>query len=125
MIRRPPRSTLFPYTTLFRSHIAALRNYCRPRFEQSFDEAEKAEDGADLEIVEGRHPVIELQELAAGRERFVPNELILDAATHNNVVLTVSNMGRKSTYLRHAALIVIMAHMESFRTARSVRRGVE
>src|SRR5258708_23066492 len=22
MIRRPPRSTLFPYTTLFRSHIA-------------------------------------------------------------------------------------------------------
>src|SRR3712207_7459877 len=25
MIRRPPRSTLFPYTTLFRSHRAALR----------------------------------------------------------------------------------------------------
>src|SRR2546426_1896802 len=24
MIRRPPRSTLFPYTTLFRSHIAPL-----------------------------------------------------------------------------------------------------
>src|SRR2546427_9198110 len=23
MIRRPPRSTLFPYTTLFRSHLAA------------------------------------------------------------------------------------------------------
>src|SRR3712207_7061328 len=25
MIRRPPRSTLFPYTTLFRSHTATLR----------------------------------------------------------------------------------------------------
>src|SRR5256885_13020993 len=25
MIRRPPRSTLFPYTTLFRSHDAPLR----------------------------------------------------------------------------------------------------
>src|SRR3712207_7174549 len=25
MIRRPPRSTLFPYTTLFRSRIAILR----------------------------------------------------------------------------------------------------
>src|SRR3712207_7454796 len=25
MIRRPPRSTLFPYTTLFRSHVAADR----------------------------------------------------------------------------------------------------
>src|SRR2546430_11136798 len=29
MIRRPPRSTLFPYTTLFRSPPAALR--CRAR----------------------------------------------------------------------------------------------
>src|SRR3712207_8438430 len=28
MIRRPPRSTLFPYTTLFRSHIARAE---RPR----------------------------------------------------------------------------------------------
>src|SRR5690348_17990403 len=30
MLRRPPRSTLFPYTTLFRSHVARLlldRNY--------------------------------------------------------------------------------------------------
>src|SRR5258706_11318149 len=25
MIRRPPRSTLFPYTTLFRSHAVRLR----------------------------------------------------------------------------------------------------
>src|SRR2546426_3477810 len=29
MIRRPPRSTLFPYTTLFRSHAA--RHECRLR----------------------------------------------------------------------------------------------
>src|SRR3972149_5948980 len=27
MIRRPPRSTLFPYTTLFRSRFAAIRSY--------------------------------------------------------------------------------------------------
>src|SRR2546423_2523031 len=26
MIRRPPRSTLFPYTTLFRSEIAEMQN---------------------------------------------------------------------------------------------------
>src|ERR1700731_4355317 len=51
------------------AHVAALRNYCRPHF----DETEKAEDVGDLEIVEGRHPVIELQELAAGSERFVAN----------------------------------------------------
>jgi DNA mismatch repair protein MutS len=102
------------------AHIAALRNYCRPHF----DEAEKAEDVGDLEIVEGRHPVIELQELAAGSERFVPNELFLDAATHNIVVLTGPNMGGKSTYLRQAALIVIMAQMGSFVPARAVRLGI-
>jgi DNA mismatch repair protein MutS len=102
------------------AHIAALRNYCRPHF----DEAEKAEDVGDLEIVEGRHPVIELQELTAGSERFVPNELFLDAATHNIVVLTGPNMGGKSTYLRQAALIVIMAQMGSFVSARAVRLGI-
>ncbi|MGA7558814.1 MAG: DNA mismatch repair protein MutS [Terriglobales bacterium] len=111
------------------AHIAALRNYCRPRF----DEAEKDEDGGDLEIVEGRHPVIELQELAAGSERFVPNDLFLDSsaqnATQNSsrqniIVLTGPNMGGKSTYLRQAALIVIMAQMGSFVPARAVRLGI-
>jgi DNA mismatch repair protein MutS len=109
------------------AHIAALRNYCRPKFEQKFetnlDEAEKA-DVLDLEIVEGRHPVIELQELAAGSERFVPNDLFLDASTHNIIVLTGPNMGGKSTYLRQAALIVIMAQMGSFVPARAVRLGI-
>jgi DNA mismatch repair protein MutS len=109
------------------AHIAALRNYCRPRFES--DEAEHA---GDLEIVEGRHPVIELQELAAGSERFVPNDLFLNSAfngvtqnmTHNIIVLTGPNMGGKSTYLRQAALIVIMAQVGSFVPARAVRLGI-
>src|SRR5436190_17171543 len=30
MIRRPPRSTLFPYTTLFRSELAGLLNVIYP-----------------------------------------------------------------------------------------------
>ena len=109
------------------AHIAALRNYCRPRFE-----AEDAEHAGDLEIVEGRHPVIELQELAAGSERFVPNDLFQNSsspnktnnATHNIIVLTGPNMGGKSTYLRQAALIVIMAQMGSFVPARAVRLGI-
>jgi len=106
------------------AHIAALRNYCRPHF----DEAEKDENTGDLEIVEGRHPVIELQELAGGSDRFVPNDLFLDAAlhnaTHNIIVLTGPNMGGKSTYLRQAALIVIMAQMGSFVPARAARLGI-
>jgi DNA mismatch repair protein MutS len=102
------------------AHIAALRDYCRPRF----DEAEKNEGAGALEIVEGRHPVIELQSLATGSERFVPNDLFLDGSAHNIVVLTGPNMGGKSTYLRQAALIVIMAQMGSFVPARAVRLGI-
>src|SRR5256885_4028910 len=36
MIRRPPRSTLFPYTTLFRSQV---REQCRPSDGESFGPA--------------------------------------------------------------------------------------
>ncbi len=100
------------------AHIAALHNYCRPKF------TEKPEDSGDLELVEGRHPVIEQQELAAGSERFVPNDLFLNSSTHNIVVLTGPNMGGKSTYLRQAALIVILAQMGSFVPARSARLGI-
>ena len=108
------------------AHIAALRNYCRPQFAGKTE----AEGSGDLEIIEGRHPVIELQELAAGSERFVPNDLFLNSSldlhnmTHNIVVLTGPNMGGKSTYLRQAALIVIMAQMGSFVPARAVRLGI-
>jgi DNA mismatch repair protein MutS len=96
------------------AHIAALRNYCRPQFE----------DSADIEIVGGRHPVIEQQELAGGAERFVPNDLFLNSTTHTVIVLTGPNMGGKSTYLRQAALIVILAQMGSFVPAVSARLGV-
>ena len=95
------------------AHIAALRNYCRPKFD----------DSGDLEIVEGRHPVIEQQEIGGG-ERFVPNDLYLNSTTHTVLVLTGPNMGGKSTYLRQAALIVILAQMGSFVPARSARLGV-
>src|SRR5256885_13061049 len=41
MIRRPPRSTLFPYTTLFRSHALAARD------------ADVAQVGVDRSVVDG------------------------------------------------------------------------
>jgi DNA mismatch repair protein MutS len=99
------------------AHIAALRNYCRPAFVESADAAE-------LEIIEGRHPVIEQQEMAGGSERFVPNDLYLNGTTHNIMLLTGPNMGGKSTYLRQTALIVILAQMGSFVPARSARLSV-
>ena len=78
----------------------------------------------ELEIIEGRHPVIEQQELAGGSERFVPNDLYLNGTTHNILLLTGPNMGGKSTYLRQTALIVIMAQMGSFVPARSAKLSI-
>jgi DNA mismatch repair protein MutS len=110
------------------ANIAALRNYCRPNFIASTDKAaphpKPHGDAGDLEIVEGRHPVIEQQELAGGSERFVPNDLYLNASTHTILLLTGPNMGGKSTYLRQTALIVILAQMGSFVPARSARLSV-
>jgi DNA mismatch repair protein MutS len=111
------------------AHIAALRNYCRPQFMFPTENASAdnvASDGSagDLEIVEGRHPVIEQQEMAGGSERFVPNDLYLNASTHTVLLLTGPNMGGKSTYLRQTALIVILAQMGSFVPARSARLSV-
>jgi DNA mismatch repair protein MutS len=95
------------------AHTAALRNYCRPQLIEG--------ESGELEIIEGRHPVIEQQEMAGGNERFVPNDLYLNSTTHTVLLLTGPNMGGKSTYLRQAALIVILAQMGSFVPARSAR----
>jgi DNA mismatch repair protein MutS len=97
------------------AHTAALRNYCRPQFEET---------AGELEIIEGRHPVIEQQELSGGSERFVPNDLYLNGSTHNILLLTGPNMGGKSTYLRQTALIVILAQMGSFVPARSAKLSI-
>jgi len=106
------------------AHIAALRNYCRPHFVSSAVESTAAGSAGDLQIVEGRHPVIEQQEKAGGSERFVPNDLYLNSSTHTVLLLTGPNMGGKSTYLRQTALIVILAQMGSFVPARSARLSV-
>jgi DNA mismatch repair protein MutS len=110
--------------------VAANRNYCRPRLiPQSLSRADVVQDGitengADIEIVEGRHPVIEQLEISGVAERFVPNDLYLNATTHSILLITGPNMGGKSTYLRQAALIVLMAQMGSFVPARSARLGL-
>ncbi|MFY9584156.1 MAG: hypothetical protein WAR21_06675, partial [Candidatus Acidiferrales bacterium] len=92
------------------ARLAALRNYTRPEFAAA----------GELLIVAGRHPVIE-QLLAQRGERFVPNDLYLDDAGQQLLLITGPNMGGKSTYLRQAALIVLMAQMGSFVPARQAR----
>ena len=92
------------------ARIAAARNYCRPEFT----------DSGELCILAGRHPVIE-QLLEQQAQRFVPNALYLDSATHQILLITGPNMGGKSTYLRQAALIVLLAQIGSFVPAEQAR----
>ena len=69
--------------------------------------------GGEMRIDAGRHPVIErLTEQDAGR--FIPNDLYLNSSSDLIAVITGPNMGGKSTYLRQAALIAILAQMGSF-----------
>jgi DNA mismatch repair protein MutS len=96
--------------------IAQNRAYCRPQFNSG--------DSEQLEVIEGRHPVLELGELTGSTDRFVPNDLYMDSAGHSILLLTGPNMGGKSTYLRQTALIVLMAQMGGFVPARSARLPV-
>ncbi len=83
--------------------VAAANRYVRPRF---------SGDG-EMKVVAGRHPVIEkLAEKDA--QRFIPNDLYFHPETEFISVITGPNMGGKSTYLRQAALLTILAQMGSF-----------
>ena len=68
-------------------------------------------NSADLDIVEGRHPVIEQ---SVRDEDFVPNDIHLDAQNQQVMIITGPNMAGKSTVLRQTALTVLMAQMGAF-----------
>src|SRR3712207_8006613 len=71
MIRRPPRSTLFPYTTLFRSDVEAQRVAARPPRGRGAVGGAVEGDGEALEAAPGiAHPE-QLQPVEHGGERRV------------------------------------------------------
>lgn len=101
--------------------LAAERNYTRPQFTESECGVSAAGAGrGEILVAGGRHPVIEVL-LEQRGERFVPNDVYLDDASRPILLITGPNMGGKSTYLRQAALIVIMAQMGSFVPATEAR----
>ena len=95
------------------AQVAAESRYIRPSFT----------DSGEVRIVAGRHPVIEkLAEKEAAR--FIPNDLYFDTESQFIAVITGPNMGGKSTYLRQAAAIVILAQMGSFVPADSAALSI-
>ncbi|HEX7730324.1 MAG TPA: DNA mismatch repair protein MutS [Terracidiphilus sp.] len=98
------------------AHLAAERNYARPVLA----------DEPVLEAAAARHPVIE-QWMEQTREgRFIANDLYLNSGEDGPSLLLITgpNMGGKSTYLRQAAMLVLMAQMGSFVPADSLKLGL-
>ena len=90
------------------AQVAAENRYHRPSLSET----------GEMRIMAGRHPVIErMADGDAGR--FIPNDLYLNGGTDLIAIITGPNMGGKSTYLRSAALIAIMAQMGGFVPAES------
>jgi DNA mismatch repair protein MutS len=92
------------------AQVASERGYVRPAFV----------DASTFDVVDGRHPVMEV---LAG-DSFVPNDQHLSEREARFVLLTGPNMGGKSTYLRQAALLAVLAQIGSFVPARSMTLGV-
>ena len=101
------------------AHLAAMRGWVRPQVDSS----------GILEFVAARHPVVERRLEDQGAGRFVPNSLHLCAdgsATDGPSLLLITgpNMGGKSTYLRQAALLVVMAQCGCFVPAERMHLGL-
>ncbi len=94
------------------AHLAKQNHYNCPELDASFD----------LDIQQGRHPVIEKQ-LPLG-ETYVANDLFLDRETQQIIMITGPNMSGKSAILRQTALIVLLAQIGSFVPAAKARIGV-
>lgn len=93
------------------AEVAVKHNYVRPR----------VNDSGLLQIIEGRHPVVELM---LDSNFFVPNDAMLDTAGHFIALITGPNMGGKSTYQRQVGLITLMAQMGSFVPAQQAEIGI-
>ena len=94
------------------AQLAIENDYVCPIFDETFD----------LEITNGRHPVIEKQ-LPVGMP-YIANDVFLDRDSQQIIMITGPNMSGKSAILRQTALIVLLAQMGSFVPAEKVRMGV-
>ncbi|MBK9491914.1 MAG: DNA mismatch repair protein MutS [Haliscomenobacter sp.] len=92
--------------------VATRHQYCRPQLSEELE----------IDIREGRHPVIE-QQLPLG-EMYVPNDVFLDHEHQQILMITGPNMAGKSALLRQTALICLMAQMGSYVPARSAHLGI-
>ncbi|MFO7744718.1 MAG: DNA mismatch repair protein MutS [Psychroflexus sp.] len=94
------------------AQLALEHNYAKPNINEGFE----------LTIKEGRHPVIEMQLKA--EDEYISNDLFLDQEINQIIMITGPNMSGKSALLRQTALIVLLAQMGSFVPATSAEIGL-
>ena len=94
------------------SNLAISKKYCRPIFDDSYD----------IEISDGRHPVIESQ--LSTEKPFIPNNILITPKNQQIIMLTGPNMSGKSAILRQTAIISLMAQIGSFVPAKKLRMGI-
>ena len=111
LIRNVAKRIAYLDVVLSFADIAKERSYVRP----TIDESDR------LEIIEGRHPVIEA---SIEKQTFVPNDLKMDGSKEQLLVITGPNMAGKSTYIRQAALLVLMAQIGCFIPAKKGHFGI-
>jgi len=92
--------------------LAIQNKYCCPTMS----------DHEEIEVIEGRHPVIE-KNLALG-EKYIPNNIFLDQSEQQIIMITGPNMSGKSAVLRQTALICLMAQMGSYVPAKTANIGI-
>ncbi len=92
------------------AHAAVVRGYVRPVID----------DSDEIEVADARHPVVE----ANGKILFISNDIKLNTSDNLLNIITGPNMAGKSTYIRSAALVVLMAHTGSFVPASAARIGL-
>jgi DNA mismatch repair protein MutS len=92
------------------AETAAVSNYTKPHMHS----------GDEIVATDARHPVVE----RFAPDAFVPNDVTLNASTHQLIILTGPNMGGKSTFLRQTALLCLLAQTGSFVPARSAKLPV-
>ncbi len=93
------------------AELAVRHGYVRP----------VVDEGDVVDLRGSRHPVIEQMRL---EERFVPNDILLDATENQLLIVSGPNMAGKSTVMRQAALVVLLAQAGCFVPATDARIGV-
>lgn len=96
------------------ANVDALLSFAISAFKYNYVRPELNNNG-EIKITDGRHPVVER---LLEKEIFVPNNVNLNNADEQMVILTGPNMAGKSTYMRQVAILVLMTQIGAFIPAR-------